>query len=417
MLQAETDSKPRSSRGPVALVVLALLLVAVAANIYLGHLYVEVHSKGAGEVQAWCDLGKSANCITVATSRYAVLWGMPMAFLGAEYYGLAALIVLLSLAGVRSLRRWESLVLWTMLAALPVSLVMAYFAIFRVRSLCIMCCSVYTANVLVLLLLSVTRRRELGALLRCAGRDLRTALRSPGARLTATLIVVLGVSQLLWVPQLLSANRGPQNPSNTAAHESDFLDGAGLEIGPRSAPVKIVEYSDFECGMCSRAHLLMIQLLHRYQGRIHFEHRDYPLDQTCNRSIDRPFHEVSCQAAYYARCAAKQGRFWRFAGLLFANQHDLGLSDLQQYAAAAGLSWPALQACVANGDVQQAVLADVEAGIRLNIRGTPTFLINGKEVVLGAHDLAWWDAKIAQLSGSAGATSADGAATAADAQP
>ena len=149
------------------------------------------------------------------------------------------------------------------------------------------------------------------------------------------------------------------------------VDAAGRpEMGPKNAPIEIVEFSDFQCPFCFRATPTVKQMLSTYGDRVHFVYRHFPL----------PNHPNARPAAEAAACAEDQGKFWPFHDRLFTNQTKLSDADLKQHASALGLDAGKFSDCVDNHKAQKRVEDDIAAGTALGVTGTPAFFINGRQV-------------------------------------
>jgi protein-disulfide isomerase len=140
--------------------------------------------------------------------------------------------------------------------------------------------------------------------------------------------------------------------------------------GPAHAPVEIIEFSDFQCPFCLRAHPTVAQVLSTYGDRVRFVYRHYPL----------PNHPNARPAAEAAACAGEQGKFWEYHDRLFDNQSKLGEADLKQHAAALALDTAKFDACVDTHKYKGDVDADVAAGEEAGVSGTPAFFINGRQL-------------------------------------
>jgi protein-disulfide isomerase len=140
--------------------------------------------------------------------------------------------------------------------------------------------------------------------------------------------------------------------------------------GPARAPVEIIEFSDFQCPFCLRAHPTVTQVLNTYGDRVHFVYRHYPL----------PNHPNARPAAEAAACAAEQGKFWEYHDRLFDNQSKLGDADLKEHAAALALDTAKFDACVDTHKYKDVVDADMAAGEEAGVSGTPAFFINGRQL-------------------------------------
>jgi protein-disulfide isomerase len=144
--------------------------------------------------------------------------------------------------------------------------------------------------------------------------------------------------------------------------------------GPASAPVEIVEFSDFQCPFCLRAHPTVDEVLKTYGDRVRFVYRHYPL----------PGHPNARPAAEAAECAAEQGKFWPYHDKLFATQSRLSDADLKQSAAELGMDASKFNACVDSHKYAAKVDTDLRAGQEAGVDGTPAFFINGR-LISGAQ--------------------------------
>ncbi|HZP48637.1 MAG TPA: thioredoxin domain-containing protein [Vicinamibacterales bacterium] len=144
--------------------------------------------------------------------------------------------------------------------------------------------------------------------------------------------------------------------------------------GPSSAPIELVEFSDFQCPFCLRAHPTVDQVLKTYGDKVRFVYRHYPL----------PGHPNARPAAEASECAAEQGKFWPYYDKLFATQSRLSDADLKQDAAELGMDASKFNACVDSHKFAAKVDADVRAGQEAGVDGTPAFFINGR-LVSGAQ--------------------------------
>jgi protein-disulfide isomerase len=138
--------------------------------------------------------------------------------------------------------------------------------------------------------------------------------------------------------------------------------------GSASAPVQIVEFSDFECPYCSRAANTVEEIKKKYGDKVSVVYRYFPLE----------FHSHAQKAAEAAACAADQGKFWEMHDKLFANQRELEPASLEKYAADVGADAAAFKTCLESGQKAPLVASDLEAGKALGVTGTPGFFVNGR---------------------------------------
>jgi len=118
--------------------------------------------------------------------------------------------------------------------------------------------------------------------------------------------------------------------------------------GPADAPITIVEFADYQCPYCRRAHPNMTKLLLEYGEKVRYVFMDYPLE----------FHPQAGPASVAAKCAGEQGKFWDYHDNLMVMKGDLSPQDLAKRAEQLGLDAEAFGTCVTAGKYEAAVQAD-----------------------------------------------------------
>jgi protein-disulfide isomerase len=137
--------------------------------------------------------------------------------------------------------------------------------------------------------------------------------------------------------------------------------------GPADAPITIVEYGDYECPYCGKAHPTVLKLRQTLGDELRFVFRNFPLNT---------IHEHASEAAQAAEAAASQGKFWEMHDLLYENQENLADVDLRQYALKAGLELYRFESEMSGEIHAKKVREDFRSGVRSGVNGTPTFFIN-----------------------------------------
>lgn len=174
----------------------------------------------------------------------------------------------------------------------------------------------------------------------------------------------------------LPSKRGerPLTPSNLDLSRSPVR-------GTKAAPVTIVEFSDFQCPFCSRVAPTLLELLKQHPDHIKWVFKNFPLD----------FHPDSALAHRAALAAAEQGKFWEMHDLIFADQTAMKREDLLAKARTLSLDMVRFAADLDSEKLKRLVESDVDEGTRLNVSGTPTFFVNGREYS-GAMSLSQFNA-------------------------
>lgn len=149
-------------------------------------------------------------------------------------------------------------------------------------------------------------------------------------------------------------------------------------LGPPDAPVTMLEFADFECPFCAHAFSQIEALANTtYKGKIRVIFKNYPLNG----------HLWARTAAIAAECARLQNpaAFWDFARYFYSNQGQINPSNVQkkidEQAAKLGLDDNALKACMAAPAAAQRVAQDEADGNAVHVSSTPTFFVNGIQVV------------------------------------
>ena len=183
--------------------------------------------------------------------------------------------------------------------------------------------------------------------------------------------VALGIGGMVVIERLLDQQLAqPSEPQARAipALTSPLLLQGEPVLGDPSAPLTIVEFSDFECSYCRRFHKqVMPQLKRDYidTGLVRFVHKDLPL----------PFHPHARPAAAAARCAGEQNRYWELYSSLFDQQNCLDCKGVLAIAAEAELNTSKLQACMERESTMRLINANRSEAAMHNISATPTFVI------------------------------------------
>ena len=162
------------------------------------------------------------------------------------------------------------------------------------------------------------------------------------------------------------------------------VSGRDHSRGPADAPVTLVEYGDYECPHCGRAHPI-VRLLERRLGKsLRFVFRNFPLSEV------HPHAVHAAEAAESVASHVGEDAFWCMHDAIYDHQHDspLALEDenLVAYAAACGADARQVASDLATDALADHVREDFTSGVRSGVNGTPTFFINGER-----YDLPWDD--------------------------
>jgi protein-disulfide isomerase len=138
--------------------------------------------------------------------------------------------------------------------------------------------------------------------------------------------------------------------------------------GPQDAALTLIEYADFQCPYCARAHAALTGLADELGGiRLVFRHLPLPAS-----------HPLAELAAESAEAAGSQGKFWEMHDMLFEQQRQVtDKQDLAVLAESLDLDIERFRAEVLGRRHQARVQRDRDRAHHDGAHGTPTFFING----------------------------------------
>lgn len=175
------------------------------------------------------------------------------------------------------------------------------------------------------------------------------------------------VDSLARTVTALVAERGPGRHGPIIARVSvSGVAAAGLA----SAPVTVVEFTDYQCPFCGRHARETLPLIRREyidRGLVRYVLKDLPLS----------IHSQARPAAAFMRCVAlkRPGAFWGIHDSLFREQQGLGPAMLSRMAGRAGLSAAEAENCTRDSTIQAALDADGQEATAAGFRGTPAFVL------------------------------------------
>ena len=172
----------------------------------------------------------------------------------------------------------------------------------------------------------------------------------------------------------------PSLPTSSAASNIKPVDAGDHLRGNPDAPIKIVEFSDFECPFCKRFHFTMQQVLDNYGDQVAWVYRQFPLVS---------LHSKAFKEAEASECAAElggNGAFWAYADRIFEitpSNDGLDLDKLPEIAEEIGLDRGEFETCLNSGRHISSVDEDVEDAASSGGRGTPysVMIVNGEQFV------------------------------------
>jgi protein-disulfide isomerase len=147
-------------------------------------------------------------------------------------------------------------------------------------------------------------------------------------------------------------------------------------VGPKGAPVTIVEYSDFQCPYCKKGHATMEEVAKMYGDKVRIYFKDLPIERL------HPMAMIS--AKYYEAVALQDGaKATKFKSTVFENQDKLnaeGEKFLEATAKAVGANVAKVKKDLDSPEVKKQIETDQAEANKFGFSGTPGYLVNGVSV-------------------------------------
>lgn len=206
--------------------------------------------------------------------------------------------------------------------------------------------------------------------------------------------VLAAIAAVVIIGAMFGANyyrNSVQNVSVTANNNSNkpkaeagqLVRPDSPSLGPADAKVTLVEFYDPECESCAAFSPIVKGILKEYEGKVRLVTRYMPL------------HPNSLPAATFNEAAAEQGKYWEARDLLFKKQPEWGtkhgappsapVPNIQElfdkYAKELGLDMTKAAAAINEKRFDTKIAQDKKDGQSLGVRRTPTFFVNGRELL------------------------------------
>jgi protein-disulfide isomerase len=194
-------------------------------------------------------------------------------------------------------------------------------------------------------------------------------------------VIVVVIIVFFGIFALTGKKSTGSNSSNSTP--TNHIEGLGQD------KVSLVEYGDYQCPYCGEYYPIVAQVEQEFNTQITFQFRNFPLTS---------LHPNAFAGARAAEAASLQGKFWQMHDLLYqqneayyqggepANSWIGATNPIPYFNADAkqlGLNLTKFESDFASNQVDDSITADMAAGNKLNIQGTPTFFLDGTQLNVG----------------------------------
>lgn len=359
----ERSTAGRTYNQPVSTHTLNRVLSALAwAGIFVAGFLTIAHFMN---IQVPCGVGKGG-CEQVANDPRSQWFGIPVALFGfAGYAFLAILAAIRTYPSVDNIKPIIKVGLIVSGIGTAVSLYLQYVSFVLIGAKCDWCISSAAIMIVTFVFMGLLAQRD----------DVESLPGNPIDKVTylASAVLALGaLGALIGIQVGKTRAPGEEKPdvgiAMVAPNDAYFL-------GPKDAPVTIVEFADFYCGACRSTSPVIRDFQQKNPNTVRIAFRNFPL-------FEKKGHELSLTAAMCAEYAAEKGKYWEFVDKMFEGEVTSfgSLDQILNVLARIGLDPEEARKRIAEKDdkLLDAISSSMKVGEANGVNETPSFIIFAK---------------------------------------
>lgn len=374
---------------------LALLasFAALATHFYLSKHYFELNL-GLSSGSAVCNINSTFNCDTVSASKFATLFGIPMALWGLTTQLIVFLFTLAYSLGLTTDRsRTGRYTFYLSLFVAVTSVIMGGISLMFLSSYCLFCMLAYALSFIHLYAVGSSLDSKTGPHI---AKDITMAVtQNKGVGISMLSILPLAFlfnnmfldhfGGSLLKDSVESSFAGWSDPTTiTHSFTTD-----GISKGPENAKMVIVEFADFLCPHCKHA-APSLKVFTDSHSDVRIIFKAFPLDGTCHADPKMPKGDgnrcLLAKAVYCAEKVAQKG--WLIYEKIFEIQEKIYASGnaaemLKTMNTENKIDNVAMETCQNDEATHKSIVAQSQEGLQAKIEGTPTIFVNNKYLSRG----------------------------------
>jgi len=391
MTRRSITGKSMSKRVKLGLGLLAL--AGVLGLLFSWQLFSASKELALTSGTASCEIGDGLSCAAALSSQSSKMFGVALpVWAGAFYFMVLTLVLGLWRDGEVEGSTPARFLTVTFGMAVALSIYLAS-QLFQLDTICPYCVGLYIVNLLGFGA-SWALVPKMGGLFEDFGKQAQNPL------VWVSLVVFGGGAALFHTSYTqaigeaskeLAEKRGKvqaQAIDKLYGPDWEHIDLTGLPVkGNPDSPVKLIAFEDFECPPCNLFRLQSIAPLYSlYKDKIAIYFVHFPLSSQCNPNLQRDMHPGACIAATAASCAQRQDKFWEMHDALFdymlegfQNKEHRSITKplVMSFADKLKLNPQQFTACLDDPAIQAKIKDQIAMGVKLNVRGTPSWTLNG----------------------------------------
>lgn len=389
----ENSSSRHQGRWIITALITSALSFAIHIYLVMTHYNLKL---GLGGGESLCNINSKFNCDVVSLSRFATLFGAPIAAWGAATHLILIFWLLIYVIGLADQR--EKILRLSLCFSgfiFLTSLVMGSISTFYLGTFCLFCIFTYLLSAALLFSLWKAQEPSHGAspiisflteaLLQSKRWMFVTLLLIPAGALVSHSMVMdsYGLNELPTI-----VNESVSDWKNATPINFNLDNALMKKNGSGPAKMMIVEFADYMCPHCQHAYPTFMNFVQSHPG-VEFRYKSFPLDGQCNPMPGYPKRDgLSCDLAYTVFCAEKVAhKGFEAQKYIFDRQQTLSKAkwdaDLETLTKDLSLSKADIEQCSKDPATLKAILDQAQEGVDAKIKGTPSIFVNGKPLERG----------------------------------
>ena len=362
-----------------------LTFIGIITTIKLALIYYNANFNPYA-LSSFCSINDFIDCDGIAQTNESQFFGIPLAYWGLFLYCFIMLMLFVDkLKNIKLLKFLEvfknpySYIGALGLISFIISMILLSLSLFDIKKLCILCAFTYVLNLLIACVACDFSIKKLADSIKQSVLDFVDAIKIK-AYLAAFICVLIvagagltyTTKTMIFAPQV---KRQIEQKEFFSATENIYAQ-TGNVLGNPNPRVTVYIYSDYQCPVCYMHNIMMHKLAKELKDVL-FVHKNYPLDNECNKNLTNPMHPGACLDARYSIAAEKQDKLWDMNDILFQEKPTVEYNILEA-AKEKGFDVEKLEKDANSPDTLKQLESEIDEANSKGVIGTPTVVIGDK---------------------------------------
>lgn len=329
---------------------------------------------------SFCSVNNLIDCDGVAKTSYSMFLGIPLALWGMLLY---TVVIFLNFVHIIQdkfkntifdvFKHPKSYIATLGLLSFSISMILAGISIFKINKICALCFVTYFIDLLIAIV-AKSKGSFFAQDIKATFVDFIDGVKKYTLLFILALVTFIALVAYTSTSLVLSPNLKMQKSFDSFAkmRKNEYAVSGNILGDPKGEKVYI--YSDFLCPFCKITNIMMSKFAQEQEG-VEVIHKNFPLDNTCNKYVPNTVHPGACILAKYALAAQKQDKYWDMSNLIFDEQPK-NESELLYLSEKININIPKLIQDAASAEIEQELQNQIEAAHKNGIYGTPTIVID-----------------------------------------